>query len=171
MPDGYLNEDDGATLFCDDCGSQVRTNENHNCPPPETQAMSATEDARAQLIAQLAEGFSKERHRINTQGVGHLPDDLEQYAGDLLDWCNTREEDHDAESLKLLFLFGSSLRFRSFDCGHCGDRCHQGHPDASDGAVDWGDFQGASDNECYTVCDSCHMHSAEAREIEREFEG
>jgi plastocyanin len=99
--------------------------------------MTTTEDARAQLIAQLVEGFSKERHRINAQGVGHLPDDLEQYAGDLLDWCNTREEDHDA----------------------------------SDGAVDWGDFQGASDNECYTVCDSCHMHSAEAREIEREFEG
>jgi len=31
MPDGFLDEGNGATLFCDDCGQQVRTNEHHEC--------------------------------------------------------------------------------------------------------------------------------------------
>jgi len=42
MPSGYLNEDQGATLFCDDCGQQVRTNEHHECDGPPADLMSAT---------------------------------------------------------------------------------------------------------------------------------
>ena len=29
----FLSEDDGATLHCDSCGAQVRSNEIHRCPP------------------------------------------------------------------------------------------------------------------------------------------
>jgi len=28
----FLNEDDGATLYCDNCNQQIRTNEAHTCP-------------------------------------------------------------------------------------------------------------------------------------------
>lgn len=28
---GFLNEDDGASLFCWDCDQEVRTNEYHDC--------------------------------------------------------------------------------------------------------------------------------------------
>ena len=31
MPSGFLNEDSGATLVCNDCDQQVRTNEHHAC--------------------------------------------------------------------------------------------------------------------------------------------
>lgn len=133
--------------------------------------MSTREETREKLIEQLAEGFSKERHRINAQGNGHLPDDLEQYAADLLDWANIAEEGHTPESLKLLYLLGASLQFYAADCEHCGDRFYIGRPDGTDGLVSWDDFQGANQNECYLVCDHCHMHYAEAREIEGSREG
>lgn len=31
MADGFLHEDAGATLVCDDCGRDVRSNERHTC--------------------------------------------------------------------------------------------------------------------------------------------
>jgi len=31
MPSGFLDEDNGAILYCNDCGQQVRTNEEHDC--------------------------------------------------------------------------------------------------------------------------------------------
>ena len=43
MPSGFLEEDCGATLYCDDCGQQVRTNESHDCDgKPPTYAWEPT---------------------------------------------------------------------------------------------------------------------------------